>query len=310
MDSVTDICKYHFLCFVTVLQVKVISGHQVKKVKQKISWFRAAIHVFRSDFRKEREKWPYNTFWSFKIGEKNKIRKITVKSRNDVKSACFWHVLCYISAIFEDIDLKFCTHIHETLPSNICYGFLEILIWGETVSKRIQIRPFLKIFQNFQNFKNPRQQFCSPTNSTSSHISQLIVALKLHQWRRFSWTHFADQNRRNMTSLWRHSRLTYYDLGPNFLTQGVELLAGEVWQVSKRNSQYFMSYLRKTTGGALWAPPAGRGLSLIFRRVAHRGSQIKMNRVQNELANTMVHVMKLGTVWHIVDFLHLFVTVS
>ena len=36
MDSVTDIFhKYHFLCFVTITQVKVISGHQVKKVKQK-----------------------------------------------------------------------------------------------------------------------------------------------------------------------------------------------------------------------------------------------------------------------------------
>ena len=35
MDSVTDICKYHFMCFVTIIQVKVISGHQVKKVKQK-----------------------------------------------------------------------------------------------------------------------------------------------------------------------------------------------------------------------------------------------------------------------------------
>ena len=31
MDSVTDICKYHFLCFVTIIQVKVISGHQVGK---------------------------------------------------------------------------------------------------------------------------------------------------------------------------------------------------------------------------------------------------------------------------------------
>ena len=65
-----------------------------------------------------------------------------------------------------------------------------------------------------------------------------------------------------MTSLWRHSRLTYYDLGPNFLTQGVELLPGEVWQVSKRNSQYFRSYLRKNHRGALWPPPpAGRGLT-------------------------------------------------
>ena len=35
MDSVTDICKYHFLCFVTIIKVKVISGYQVKKVKQK-----------------------------------------------------------------------------------------------------------------------------------------------------------------------------------------------------------------------------------------------------------------------------------
>ena len=34
MDSVTDVCKYHLLCFVTIIQVKVISGHQVKKVKK------------------------------------------------------------------------------------------------------------------------------------------------------------------------------------------------------------------------------------------------------------------------------------
>ena len=35
MDSVSDICKYHLLCFETIIEVKVISGHQVKKVKQK-----------------------------------------------------------------------------------------------------------------------------------------------------------------------------------------------------------------------------------------------------------------------------------
>ena len=34
MDSASDICKYHLLCFVTIIEVKVISGHQVKKVKQ------------------------------------------------------------------------------------------------------------------------------------------------------------------------------------------------------------------------------------------------------------------------------------
>ena len=35
MDSVTDICKYRFLCFVTIIQVKVISGHQVKRSNKK-----------------------------------------------------------------------------------------------------------------------------------------------------------------------------------------------------------------------------------------------------------------------------------
>ena len=35
MDSVSDICKYHLLCFATIIEVKVMSGHQVKMVKQK-----------------------------------------------------------------------------------------------------------------------------------------------------------------------------------------------------------------------------------------------------------------------------------
>ena len=35
MDSVSDICKYHLLCFATIIEVKVMSGHQVKEVKQK-----------------------------------------------------------------------------------------------------------------------------------------------------------------------------------------------------------------------------------------------------------------------------------
>ena len=35
MDSVSDIYKYHLLCFATIIEVNVMSGHQVKKVKQK-----------------------------------------------------------------------------------------------------------------------------------------------------------------------------------------------------------------------------------------------------------------------------------
>ena len=82
---------------------------------------------------------------------KNKIRKITVKSRNDVKSACFWH-LCYISAIVEDIDSKFGTNIHETLPSNICYSFFKILNGGKCFEKKKK-HFFLKIFEILKTLK-------------------------------------------------------------------------------------------------------------------------------------------------------------
>ena len=81
-----------------------------------------------------------------------------------------------------------------------------------------------------------------------------------------------------MTSLWRHSRLTYYDLGPNVLTQGVELLAGEVWQVSKRNSQYFRSYLRKTTeGGPFGPPPSGARVKCCNRLWLRAGVGVDKN---------------------------------
>ena len=57
MGSVTDICKYHFLCFVTIIQLKVISGHQVKKVKQKKNRDLELRYRFLDQiFGKEREK--------------------------------------------------------------------------------------------------------------------------------------------------------------------------------------------------------------------------------------------------------------
>ena len=67
---------------------------------------------------------------------KDNIREITVKSRNDVKSACFLHVLCHISAIFEDIDLNISIHMHQPLPSKMLYGFLKISILRVKILKK------------------------------------------------------------------------------------------------------------------------------------------------------------------------------
>ena len=135
--------------------------------------------------------------------------------------------------------------------------FWKFWFGGNCLKKRKKnLLKILEILGNVQHFQNPRWQFCSPIHYTSFHLSQLIVALKLHQWQRFPWTHFVGQNRRNMTSLWRHSRLTYYDLGPIFLTQGVELFPGEVWEVWKRNSPVLQKLFAKNHRGAL-GPPSG-----------------------------------------------------
>ena len=88
MDSVTDISKYHFLCFGTMIQVKVISGHQVKKGQIKNSGFRAVIHVLGQIFVKNAKN-DLKTLYEASKSVKKKIRKIKVKSRSEAKSACF-----------------------------------------------------------------------------------------------------------------------------------------------------------------------------------------------------------------------------
>ena len=111
MDSVTDICKYHFLCFVTIIQVKVISGHQVKRGQTKNRDLEQRYMFLGQIFAKNVKNDHITLFEASKSVKKN--RKITVKYRNEVKSGCTY-LTRFISAIFQDIDLKFCTHIHET----------------------------------------------------------------------------------------------------------------------------------------------------------------------------------------------------
>ena len=79
------------------------------------------------------------------------------KLRNDVKSACFLHVFfCHISVIFENIDLKFCTHIYQPLLPNI-FPLLPQLpnvrlkkyFKGEIFEKENKLWKILNIFRNF-----------------------------------------------------------------------------------------------------------------------------------------------------------------
>ena len=73
-------------------------------------------------------------------------RQITGKSQNDVKSACFWHVLCHISAVLEDIDLKFCAHINQLLPFKTIVRFVENFDFeGENFEKKTNCCKFGKI---------------------------------------------------------------------------------------------------------------------------------------------------------------------
>ena len=153
MDSVSDICKYHLLCFMTIIEVKVMSGHLVKKVKQKKFSDLELRYMFLGQISQWTRKMTPKLFLKHQNRSKNKIRNITVKSRNDVKSTCFWHVLCHISAIFEDINLKFCTHIHQSLPSNILSGFLKILILrGKFLKKKKNCWKFWKFWGMFKMF--------------------------------------------------------------------------------------------------------------------------------------------------------------
>ena len=54
------------------------------------------------------------------------------KSRKNWQIWLFSTFLCHhlASFFFEEIDLKFSTHIHQPLPSNILYVFLKIVFLG------------------------------------------------------------------------------------------------------------------------------------------------------------------------------------
>ena len=81
----------------TIIQVKVISGHQVKKVKQNKNRDLDLRYMFLGQIVAKNVKNDTKTLFEASKSVKNKIRKITEKSRNDVKSAFFTCFMSYLS---------------------------------------------------------------------------------------------------------------------------------------------------------------------------------------------------------------------
>ena len=73
----------------TIIEVKVISGHQVKEIKEKKFRDLEVRYMFLGQIFAKNAKNDPKIILKHQNRSKNKIRKITVKSRNDVKSACF-----------------------------------------------------------------------------------------------------------------------------------------------------------------------------------------------------------------------------
>ena len=155
MDSVTDICKYPFLCFVTIIQVKVISGRQVKKVKQ--FFFRdleLRCMFLGQIFAKNAKNDPSTLFEASKS-----VKKQNSENHGKVpkwrEKRLFFNMFYDISQAFLNISTWNFVHIfmrHCPL-TYICYVFLNWFGGNCLENKKMDILWFLR---DFQNFENPR----------------------------------------------------------------------------------------------------------------------------------------------------------
>ena len=90
MDSVTDICKYHFLCFVTIISTG--QGHLrspgEKGQKQKNRDLELRYMFLSQIFAKDAKNDP-NTLFEASKSVKKQNSESHGKVPNDVKSVCF-----------------------------------------------------------------------------------------------------------------------------------------------------------------------------------------------------------------------------
>ena len=74
MVSINDISKYNFLRFVIIIQVKVISGHQVNKVKHQFRDLVLRCMFLGQIFAKNAKNDPKTLFEARQNRSKNEIR--------------------------------------------------------------------------------------------------------------------------------------------------------------------------------------------------------------------------------------------
>ena len=98
-------------------------------------------HVFESDFRQERKN-VARTLFEGPNRTKNGDRKNAEIFAHSVKSGLFWHSKRQNSAVFQDSNLKFCTHIHHQVFLYIHSGF-------STTQKSLKILKKNQIFDDY-----------------------------------------------------------------------------------------------------------------------------------------------------------------
>ena len=150
MDSVSNICKYHLLCFVTIIQVKVISGHQVKKGQTKKFRDLEVRYMFLGQiFAKNAKNDPKTLFEASKS-----VKKQNPENHGKVQK---WREKCLFLTCFMLYLSHFWRYRLEILhryswycPLTYVTFFLKILIWGKLFRKGNM--HFFIFFSKFSNF--------------------------------------------------------------------------------------------------------------------------------------------------------------
>ena len=151
--------KYHHKLSVRIFKVKVIQGHEVKESSNWKLWVWTAGYMFLGSFSLRTRKMTLEHFLNGRDRTKFENRENVEIAGISVKNVLFRPSKYPNSAIFQDVYMKFCTHIHLTGVFHIHSGFFEN-------SKKIPIFwkygfcwLFFKRNQDVENLKKSRYLF-------------------------------------------------------------------------------------------------------------------------------------------------------